>query len=152
MKLATVHQLPNESFSVEGRELLLIPEGNYALRFQSFATANMFGSGRLIMRFRIAEGAHNGKVLERYYPVKTVGKVGKKGGFSVTKRSRFLREFVTVTGHLPDRLDRVPITRLRAFLVTAKVETVCKDYEGFEIPKVLQYSKIGRLLSGAVAT
>lgn len=149
MNTVSIHELHTESFEVKGSELVKIPEGDYPVRYLGYATANMFNQGKLILSFVIESGDYAGITLERFYPVKLRGKIGRKGGFSVTMRSQFLREFVTVTGWdtSKGRLDRIPMTRLRGKAIKARVRTVDRDYERDSIPDCLQYSKIKKLLS-----
>lgn len=136
-------------FDVSGADLVRVPDGIYKVIYQSHATANMFGTPRLIIRFKIYEGEHKGKVLEAFYLVsELIGKPGKKGKFRVTKKSGFIRDFVRTTNYNPDRLDRIPMTRLRAFVIYARIGTVMHDYERDLIPESLQYSRVRKLLSG----
>ena len=145
---ASIHQLKTESFDLTGKELIKIPEGEYLVRYRSHATANMFGGGRLIVRFEIVSGKYSGVQIENFYPVNLIGEVGKGGGFSVTRRSFFFRDFVRATNHAPERLDRMPLTRLRGRTITARVKTVIKDHERDLLPESCQYSRISKLLSG----
>lgn len=148
---ATVHQIDEAGgyFSVGGADLVRVPDGVYKVVYQSHATANMFGKPRLIVRFKIYDGEHKGKVLESFYLVsELIGKPGKKGKFRVTQKSGFIRDFVRATNYSPDRLDRIPMTRLRGFVIMARVETVTHDHERDPLPECLQYSKIKKLLAG----
>ncbi len=150
---ATVHHIDEAcgSFGITGAELPLIVPGIYSVVYQSHATANMFGKPRIIVRFAIAEGQYKGKVLERFYlATRLIGQAGKKGKFSVTKRSSFIRDYVRVTSHMPGRLDRIPMRMLRGRLIKARVGTVSKDRDGDLIPEALEYSKVSKLLSGTL--
>ena len=145
---ASIHQLKTESFDLIGKELERIPEGAYSVRYKSHATAKMFNSGRLIVRFEVVSGKYSGVQIENFYPVNLIGEVGKGGGFSVTRRSFFFRDFVRATNHLPERLDRMPLSRLRGRTILARVKTVTKDHERDLLPECCQYSRISKLLSG----
>ena len=142
--------VPINSGQVWGEQLPLIPEKVYDFGYLGYSTALMLGRNpKLVIKFQVMEyGDYFGVQLSKYYGVKKlIGKVGKNGGFAVGRQSNLIREFITL---FPDqsvkRLDRIPLSRFKSFIVKARVKTVTKGYNQRTIPKPLQYSVVGDLL------
>jgi len=142
--------IPIHSGQIWGDELSLIPEKNYEFVFFDYSTKLMLGKNpKLVLRFKIMDfGDYFELILSKYYGVrKLVGKPGKYGGFLVGRKSKFLREFLTL---FPDqsvkRLDRIPMSRFQGVIIKGKVKTVVKGFDQRKIPEPLQYSVIEDLL------
>jgi len=142
--------IPIHSGQIWGEELPLIPEGTYDIGYQNFSTSLMLGKNpKLVINFQIMNfGDQFGQIIPKYYGVKKlVGKPKKNGGFMVGRKSKFLREFLTL---FPDqsvkRLDRIPMSRFQGVIIKGKVKTVVKGFDQRKIPEALQYSVIEDLL------
>lgn len=127
-------------------ELPLIPPGKYLAGFQRIQTAVMFGrQPKVILTFGIADGEHMGTQLTKYYNARTlVGKPGLRGQFKVGRSSDYLFDYCTLHG-APARMDRLS-TRVWNGVYTVRVRTVTNRSGGAELPQVLRYSVIDKIL------
>lgn len=135
---------------IEGESAPLIPPGEYDLTFQYYETAKLWGgkSQKLVLWFEIASyGSHHGKRVARYYNVKRVKGVPRKSGdFAISRNCDFVREYASLFG-IPNRIDRLPMTRFKGCLIRGTVRTVRRGYTQRAIPKDLHYSVVGELLA-----
>ena len=104
---------------------------------------------KLVINFQVMEyGDYFGLIIPKYYGVtRLTSKPKKSGGFQVGRKSKFLREFLTL---FPDqsvkRLDRFPMSRFQGVMIKGRVKTVTKSFNQRKIPESLQYSVIEELL------
>jgi len=129
------------AFSIEGERPPLVPAGKYTVRMVEFKTWLMLGRyPKLVLTFEIiTQGEHFGIRLPRFYNVKRIiGRAERGGRFKVGWRSAFLADYARLFG-LPQRLDRIPMSRFREMAVVAKVETVRTDVQQRPIPRDLRY-------------
>ena len=142
--------IPIHSGQIWGEESPLIPERKYDLVLVDYSTALMLGKcPKLVLRFRVMEfGDYFGVVLSKYYGIKKlVGKPGKYGGFQVGRKSKFLREYLTLfPGQPVKRTDRISMSRFQGVIIRGEVKTVTRGFDQRKIPKPLQYSVVGELL------
>ena len=104
---------------------------------------------KLVLRFKVTEyGDYHGANLSIYYGVKRfIGKPGKSGGFQVGRKSKFLREFLTLFPDQPvKRIDRIPMSRFQGVIIIGQVKTVIRGFDQRKIPEPLQYSVVEQLL------
>ena len=126
----------------------LVKPGVYDFVFIDFRTAKMFmgKAPKLIMDFRIVSlGEFFETELSRYFNVqRIIGKPERHGCFQASKKGDFVREYKTLFPGKANRLDRIPMSCYENVIIEGKVVTV-KRSRGREIPRELQYSKIGEL-------
>lgn len=123
----------------------LIPPGIYDLAFVSYETKSMFRgkANKLYLHFKVMDmGPAFEAELVAYYNLQWVN--GKK--WKVGFKSNFLRDYVRLFDEVPDRLDRIPMTRFKEHLIKAKVKTVTHGADQKPIHKLLQYSVIQELI------
>ena len=126
----------------------LVKPGVYDLAFVEYKTAMMFmgKAPKLIMDFRIVSfGEYFEVELSRFYNIsRIIGKPQRCGRFKASKKGDFLREYKTLFTGKASRPDRIPMSYFENVIIEGKVETV-KRSRGRDIPRDLQYSKIGQL-------
>jgi hypothetical protein len=127
----------------------LVRPGFHEVMLDGFQTALMFQgkAPKLIMNFAIvSHGEDFGKRVPRYYNVaKIIGKPQSEGRFKVSRKGDFLREYLTLFHYSGSRLDRLPMSRFSGVTIKAEIKTV-KHSRGKDIPELLQYSKVARLI------
>jgi hypothetical protein len=142
--------IPIHSGQIWGQELPLIPEGIYDLSYCDYSTCLMLGKNpKVVINFQIMDfGDQFLKIIPKYYGVKKLsGKPRKNGGFMVGRKSKFLRDFLTLfPGQSVKRVDRIPMSRFQGVIIKGKVKTVVKGFDQRKIPEPLQYSVIEDLL------
>jgi len=134
---------------INGDKPPLVKPGKYELAFVSYSTAMMFGRApKICLSFRIISlGEFNGVIINCYYnAAKLKGKPGKNGKFCVGWKSNFLRDFANLFNCLPDRRDRVPMSKFQDVIIIGKIITVTKTFDQKEIHPLLQYSVINELV------
>jgi len=142
---------PQDGGEIEGGVPALIPPGTYLLQFESWSTVMLFGrSPKVVLWFTVCDcGEQFGARLPRWYnATRIIGKPGKRGQFKAGWSSDLFREFVSIAG-MPGRTDRIPLTRYANSIVEGQVETVKADRQQEQIPELLRYSVIRKLLSKA---
>lgn len=133
---------------VDGGIPALIPAGVYQLKFECWDTVLMFGrSPKVVITWSVCDfGEHFGTKLKRWYnATRIIGKPGRSGRFKAGWSSDLFREFVTIAG-MPQRSDRIPLSRYASMIVLGEVQTVVQDRQQEKIPTMLQYSVIRKLL------
>jgi hypothetical protein len=126
----------------------LVPAGRYVLRVMYWSTFLMFGKqGKLALSFAIMDqGKHFGIEVVRWHNCRLKGQTGKYGRFAVGWGSDLLREYVTLVG-MPNRADRIALSRYESMLLAADVETVTKTRTQEVLPPALRYSVIRKLVA-----
>ena len=72
---------PEEGGGVVEGETVLVPEGEYELRYVDYETANYFGKARVFVHFAIIEPEdYAGLPIDRYYNVKRLSGPPKRFG------------------------------------------------------------------------
>jgi len=125
-------------------EIPLVSPGTYTARYKRHETFRAFGSAeKLAVYFTIDEpGEAWGLTFPRFWNVKLT-----KRGFTVGKRSSFLRDFCRLFPDFrPRRKDRIPVKMFAGRQVLVKVVTVVQSEKRKPIPEALQYSKIAEIL------
>jgi len=89
--------------------------------------------------------SYTGKEVPRYYNIKVVGR-NENQRISAGWYSALMRDFVFLFDEKPRRRDEIPLTRFRNRTIVGRVATATKDQFGEPIPKLLQYSRIVKLL------
>ena len=135
--------------AIGGEPLVVIPPGLYDLKYKYHET-KLYGSGKapkVVIRFEIVGPDHRGTTLPCYYAVESLcGKPSKYGRFRLAGfKSRFLRDYATVFVE-PGRLDRATPRHYKGRIIQGEVVTVKKGWDGHDIPRSLQYSKIESLI------
>ena len=129
-------------------EIILIPEGDYSLKFIGWRTWMYFGrQPKVVLDFAVVDmGPYFEVPLQRYYNAqRLIGRKGKNGGFKVGRSSDFLREFALVSNRPVRRLDRIPMTEYENSIIIGRVSTVKKSRNQKEIPELVQYSVISEI-------
>ena len=148
--LSVVHQSdssePEISVDYEGLPPLL-PDGIYEARYLGHATAYVFSTPKVFLRFEIIQpGDHFGAKLFAAYRVKAlVGKAGPNGRLKVSRGGELLRMLSRVF-EIKTRPDRISLVDLRACVLRVQVRTVTQDYRQRELPTWRRYSKVSDVI------
>ena len=136
-------------FTIDAKELILIPENIYTLGYDGYKTGLYFYTPKIKIGFVILdEGEYYGTRLSRFYRVdKLIGSPGRNGKFKPGGwSSNLIRDWTRLFGK-PKRGDRLSLRRFKIGLIKGKVETVTKDGKGRPLPKDSYYSAITELIS-----
>ena len=138
---------PDEGSGVVEGETILVPEGEYELRYVDFETADYFGKPRVVVYFAIIEpDDYAGLPIERFYYVKKlIGPPQRFGKYKAKPRGNLIREFKRIAGRA-GRLDRISFKRFRDLRIIAEVQTVRRDYQRQPLDEDDYYSRIARLV------
>jgi len=126
----------------------LVPDGAYQLAYIDHRTMLFRKAAKVVIRFRVVDqGPYFGMVLERFYNAdRLIGKVGKNGRFKIGPSTDLYREFCSVAAGRVTRLDRLPLTAMKNWIIRAEVHTVGQSWRQEEIPEGAKYSVIRKLL------
>ena len=129
---------------------LLLPEGTYSVRFKGFeATMYLGRAPKICAEFQIISmGSYFGMLIYRWWNVQPTGKKLTNKSWKVGKASNLFREYAGITGSVPSRLDRIPLTELSNYPIRAEVTTVKEDRVQKAIPEAARYSIISELSKG----
>lgn len=131
---------------VEVIDSILIPEGEYILKYCWHETQEVMGGAKVKIVFELAEGNMAGATLDCFYPVRALkGPPGRYGKFKISKQQKYYAEIVNLFPGI-SRGDRSSPRRLNGRLVVGRVETVKTDWDKKTVPEELQYSKVAELL------
>ena len=138
---------PDEGSGVVEGDTVLVPEGEYELRYIDFETADYFGSPKVIVHFAIIEpDDYAGLPIDRYYYAKKLtGPPGRFGTYKARPCGNLIREFKRIAGRAK-RLDRISFKRFRDLRIIAEVKTVRRDYLRQPLHEDDYYSRIFRLV------
>ena len=133
--------------SVDG-ECVLVPEGDYELRYIDYETAKYYGNPKVIVHYAIcAPEEYAGLPVDRFYQAKAlIGPPGRFGKYKAKRRGHLVREFHKLIGHA-DRLDRISFARLKGKRIIGDIQTVRSDHNRNPLPEEDQYSRISRLVA-----
>ncbi len=131
---------------VEG-ETVLVPEGEYEIRYVDYETAHYFGKACVIVRFAIIEPEeYAGLPIDRFYNVKRLdGPPRRFGEYTAKNRGNLIREFRRIAGHA-GRLDRISFKRFKNLRIIAEIQTVRRDYQRQTLDEDDHYSRISKLV------
>jgi len=127
---------------------VLVPEGEYELRYIDYETANYYGSPKVVVHYAIVEpNEYAGLPVDRFYNAKRLtGAPGRFGKYIAPRRGDLFREYSRLIGQ-PERLDRILFSRLKGKRVIGEVQTVHTDHKHEALPEDDRYSRIKRLVS-----
>lgn len=147
LELVQVSQVDDE-IKVIGLDEPLLPDGIYEAVFEGHETSKVFNSDKVFLRFRIVEfGDHFGERLYRAYRVKSLkSKPGRKGSYTLNKRSELLLMLVRVLGLNP-RKDRPSLLGLKNRVLKIRTRTVKTDSKQRPLPECLWYSVVDDVVS-----
>lgn len=148
--IALVHPVDSarESWDlqVDGATAPRVPDGEYVARFIEHETLFLFSSGKVVLRFELAEDELAGVRLLRPYRVKRLlGRPGKGGRFMLGRSSELLRDVVRLS-ETRTRPDRASLSFMRGRLWRIRTRTVETDYRQRLIPEPLRYSVIDEIV------
>ncbi len=138
---------PDEGGGTVDGECVLVPEGEYELRYVDYETATYYGSPKVVVHYAIIEPEEfAGLPIDRFYNVKKLtGPPGRFGKYLVRPNGSLFREFKKLVGHA-ERLDRLRFARLKGQRVIGEIQTVKTDHKHEELPEDDRYSRIRRLI------
>ena len=138
---------PDEGSGVVEGDTILVPEGEYELRYVDFETADYFGKAKVFVHFAIIKPEeYAGLPIDRYYSVKRLtGPPQRFGKYVAKPRGNLIREFKRIVGRA-DRLDRISFRRFKDLRIIAEMQTVRRDYQRRPLDEDDYYSKISRLV------
>lgn len=123
-----------------------VPDGLYVARYVESETLFLFNSGKVILRFEIADGDLAGTRIVKPYRVKKLLSRPRKGGkFTLGRSSELLRDLVRLTD-TKIRPDRLSLEVLRRQLWRVRTRTVTTDYKQRPIPEALRYSVVAEIV------
>ena len=138
---------PDEGSGVVEGDTILVPEGEYELRYVDFETADYFGTAKVFVHFAIIKPEdYAGLPIDRFYNVKRLASPPQRFGKYVAKPcGNLIREFKRIAGRA-DRLDRISFKRFKDLRIIAEVRTVRRDYQRQPLDEDDYYSRIFRLI------
>lgn len=132
---------------IDGKAWPLVPSGTYSAAYLHYETGKAFNVPRVYLHFKIVDlGPHCGVILYRAYRAKSIsGKRPKGGAFKAPRNGDYVREMAAIL-NLRGRVDRIPPSMLRGFVVRIEVEEVVLDYRQRQLAPALRYSVVRRLI------
>jgi len=126
----------------------LVAPGVYSVAYVKHETVLAFGrQPKVAVTFCVVDGPALGEHLRRFYRVRQLKSKPKRGGtFKAGWHGELLHEFVGLFNEMPERLDRIPMTRFRNRILRGRVKTVKQTSKQKELPELLQYSVIDSLV------
>ena len=126
---------------------ILIPPGDYIVRYLYYATSKFQDQSKVTLYFAVIEhDTYAGTPLERFYNVDSLkGPQKRYGDFRATARGDLVRELSSLIGPMP-RLDRISPVHLKDKRILCEVKTVTEDRNRRPLTPDQQYSCISRLL------
>jgi len=126
---------------------IVIPSGNYEVRYMCYATSYFKDSAKVTIYCAVIEpDDYAGVPLERFYNVDFLkGPPKRYGKYRAKARGDLNREIGMLLGPI-ERLDRIGISGLREKRLICEVETVTTDRSKRLLPADQQYSCIRRFI------
>ena len=126
---------------------VLVPDGEYEVRYVDYETGRFFGTSKVILHCAIVVPEdYAGLPVDRFYNVtRLIGPPKVFGNFDAPMRGDLVREYRRAVKE-PDRTDRISFVPLRNKRLIVELETVTTDYEHYELAREDQYSRIKRLV------
>jgi hypothetical protein len=139
---------PHEGGGAVDGECVLVPEGEYELRYVDYETATYFGSPKVVVHFAIVSPEeYAGLPIDRFYNVKRLaGPPGLYGKYVAARRGDLIREYSEIVGRT-GRLDRISFMPFKDQRIIGQIETVRFNYKRDPLPESEYYSRIGKLVS-----
>jgi len=139
---------PEEGGGTVDGVCVLVPDGEYELRYVDYETASYYGSPKVVVHYAIIEpDEYAGLPVDRFYNAKRLtGPPGRFGKYVAPRRGDLFREYSRLVGQ-PERLDRILFSRLKGKRVIGEVQTVHTDHKHEPLPEDDRYSRIKRLVS-----
>ncbi|UHQ19516.1 hypothetical protein LVB87_15215 [Lysobacter sp. KIS68-7] len=125
----------------------LIPPGKYQMRCTGWETRLMFGKqAKVGVHLEVcAYGPFFGTKFTRWYNARELkGRPGRNGKFKAGWSGDLVREYAAIVD-MPERSDRIALTRLREVLLIGHVATVTHDRRQRALPPALHYSSVNCL-------
>lgn len=133
-------------FQVDAAAAPRVPDGEYVARYIGHETMFIFNSGKVMLRFELAECEFAGVRLVRPYRAKQLlGRPSKRGRFELGRSSELLRDIVRLS-ETRTRPDRASLEFMRGRLWRVRTRTVETDSKQRPIPEPLRYSVIGEIV------
>jgi len=138
---------PEEGGGIVDGVCVLVPEGEYELRYVDYETATYYGSPKVVVHYAIIKPEEfAGLPVDRFYNAKKLtGPPGRFGQYVASRRGDLFREFRKLAGHT-ERRDRLRFAQLKDRRVIGEIKTVKTDHKHEELPEDDWYSRIKRLL------
>ncbi len=138
---------PEEGGGTVDGDCVLVPEGEYELRYVDYETATYFGKAKVIVHYAIIQpDEYAGLPVDRFYNAKKLtGPPGRFGKYVAPRRGNLFREFKKLVGRT-ERLDRLRFAQLKDQRVVGEIQTVTTNHKHEELPEDDRYSRIKRLL------
>ena len=138
---------PDEGGGVVDGDCVLVPEGEYELRYVDYETAHYFGKARVFVHFAIIEPEdYAGLPIDRYYNVKRLtGPPQRFGKYAARPRGNLIREFKRIADR-PLRLDRISFSKFKDLRIIGDIRTVRRDYHREPLHEDDYYSRIASLI------
>ena len=132
--------------TVDG-ESILVPEGEYELKYVDYETATYFGSAKVIVHYAIIEPEEfAGLPIDRFYNAKKLtGPPGRFGKYLARPNGSLFREFKRLVGR-DERLDRISFAKLKGKRIVGSIITVKTDHKHDELAEDDRYSRIKELI------
>ena len=140
-------QEPEEGGGTVDGECVLVPEGEYELRYVDYETGHYFGGQKVVVHYAIIiPEEYAGLPVDRFYNAsRLTGPPGRFGKYAAPRRGHLVREFNRLIGR-SGRLDRLRFAQLKDRRVIGEIETVTTDHKHEELPDEDRYSRIKRLI------
>lgn len=143
-----IDEEPDEGGGTVDGECVLVPEGEYELRYVDYETASYYGSPKVVVHYAIIEPEeYAGLPIDRFYNAKKLtGPPGRFGKYIAPRRGHLVREFNRLIGRA-SRPDRISFAKLKGKRITCEIQTVKIDHNHEELAEDDRYSRITRLLT-----
>ena len=138
---------PEEGGGTIDGECVLVPEGEYELRYIDYETARFFGGPKVVVHYAIIEPEEfAGLPIDRFYNAKKLnGPPGRFGKYVARPNGNLFREFKKLVGRV-ERLDRISFAKLKGKRIIGDIQTVKTDHKHEELTEDDRYSRIRRLI------
>lgn len=126
---------------------ILVPEGEYKLRYRNYETGFYFGSPKVILHLDIVEDdQYAGLPLARFYNVdRLTSQPGRYGNYVPPPNGNLVREFQRMISESV-RTDRISYRRLKDKRILGEVVTVKTDRNREPLAETDLYSRISKLI------
>jgi len=143
----SIDEEPVEGGGTVDGECVLVPEGEYELRYVDYETASYYGSPKVVVHYAIIEpDEYAGLPVDRFYNAKKLtSPPGRFGKYIAPRRGDLCREFNKLTDRVA-RPDRISFARLKGKRIIGDIQTVKTDHKHEELPEDDRYSRIKRLI------
>ena len=138
---------PEEGGGTVDGECVLVPDGEYELRYVDYETATYYGNPKVVVHYSIIDPEeYAGLHVDRFYnALRLTSPPGRFGKYVAPRRGDLFREFKKLVGR-SERLYRLRFTQLKDQRVIGEIQTVKTDHRHEELPEEDRYSRIKRLL------